>query len=216
MPSPPKRSRTSRSFPATRPSASSHETSRKTPSPFPPTRIPGRRIRSGPYIRSGKRLTFEQMYPAVTGLARLPPTEITRPLSTPISRLQESGQSRGQALGTSSTLRLLQSVGAPDRGSRNHESREDQGGGDARLDRGHLAQPENGECRGDHRLERDEDGDARGMGAREGPGVQDVREDGSEDDHGREAQPRDGRHPREIHPRDGERGEDQHGRGSHE
>ena len=82
--------------------ASSQLTGRNDPLPFGPTRTIGVRTRSGPYTRSAWCLTFLQMNPCVNAFAAMPTgaasTRSRRPSSTSTWRLQESGQSRGQAV----------------------------------------------------------------------------------------------------------------------
>ena len=85
------------------PSAVSQVTCSNRPSPLRPFRIPGLRMRSGPYTRSSNLRTFAQMKPSVTGLRWEPSIVRTLPFCTETERLQESGQSSGQAVSTTDT-----------------------------------------------------------------------------------------------------------------
>ena len=66
--------------------------------PFGPTRPIGCWTLAAPCTRSPKRRTFAQMNPPVTGFRREPSSVVTRPALVLTSKLQESGQSSGQAV----------------------------------------------------------------------------------------------------------------------
>jgi hypothetical protein len=78
-------------------SASSQVTCRNSPAPLAPVRTIGCRIRSSPYMCSGKARTLPQMNPAVNGSRWSPSTLVIRPSSTVTCSRQVSGQSIGQA-----------------------------------------------------------------------------------------------------------------------
>src|SRR5262249_27613638 len=78
----------------------------KRPSPRGPVRRSGVTRRPSPLATAGQwRATFVQITPAVNGLARDPRTSTIWPSSTATSRLQVSGQSKGQTLAC--TVRMV-------------------------------------------------------------------------------------------------------------